>query len=259
MIGAASSMMLLWALAAVGPEAAPPRETRPPALLQPGEDGTFRLLFVGNSLTYSHEMPRMLERLLKQSRVPLERLEVQALPNYGLEDHWNRSQTRRLLAEGDWDVVFLQQGPSATEGRPSLLQFTRRFAEESRRNASGAGVYMVWPSRRRAGDYPAVLANHRRAAAEAGAYLFPVGHAWSRYRDHGDGPDLYGRDGFHPSRVGAYLAALTIWRCFSEMPLAEVDHAQALGRRKRLKPDVAAALGRAVDEAHEAYPRRCRP
>jgi hypothetical protein len=57
-----------------------------------------------------------------------------ALPDYGLEEHWNQSDARRLIAKGGWDVVVLQQGPSALEeSRVLLLKYARLFSEEIKR------------------------------------------------------------------------------------------------------------------------------
>ncbi len=247
-------------LAGLGLSPAGADESIPPETLDPGADGVFDLLFVGNSLTYSNRMPRMLRRLLEQSGVPAGRIEVEALPNYGLEDHWERPRTRRLLADGPWDIVFIQQGPSAGEGRPSLLEYTRRFADEARRSGSRIGVLMVWPSRARAGDYPAVIANHRRAAGENDALIFPAGEAWQRYRAGGAGPRLYGRDGFHPSRLGSYLTALTLWQCFDEGSFGEIDHAAAMGSRRAPDAEVIRRLQAAVDAAYGARDaKRCLP
>ncbi|MBC7929893.1 MAG: hypothetical protein H7Z38_04925 [Rubrivivax sp.] len=72
-----------------------------------------RVLFVGNSLTYANDLPSMIEALAKSSGGKRLKHKSVALPDYGLEEHWNQGDARRLIAKGEWDVVVLQQGPSA--------------------------------------------------------------------------------------------------------------------------------------------------
>ena len=77
-----------------------------------------------------------------------------AKPDYSLEDHWNERDARQAIARG-WDVVVLQQGPSAlTESRVLLVDYAKRFDAEIRKTGARTALYMVWPSRTRRGDFP---------------------------------------------------------------------------------------------------------
>ncbi len=98
-------------------------------IIEPDPEG-LRVLFIGNSLTYANDLPGVLGWMLAQTDVAVGRIESVAFPNYGLEDHWGFSTARGRITEGNFDVVVLQQGPSATEGRPSLLEYSQLFAAE---------------------------------------------------------------------------------------------------------------------------------
>ena len=50
----------------------------------------------------------------------------------------------------------MQQGPSATEGRPSLLEYAEFFADEIRAVGAEPALYMVWPSQARSFDFEGV-------------------------------------------------------------------------------------------------------
>jgi hypothetical protein len=89
----------------------------------PDEDD-FGVLFIGNSLTTSNELPDLVEKLLKEAGVDGVHVDAVAYPNFGLPDHWIQGDARDAIALGGWDVVVMQQGPSATEGRPSLLEYS---------------------------------------------------------------------------------------------------------------------------------------
>jgi hypothetical protein len=166
---------------------------------------------VGNSLTFWNDMPVILELLLETGGVGPLHLEVVAFPNFGLEDHWVEGTARARIALGGWEVVILQQGPSATEGRPSLLEYSDRFAEEIGRVGAQTVLYMVWPDQSRLFDFDGVSDSYETAAQSVDGLLFPAGEAWRSAWTRDAGLALYGPDGFHPSLLGSYLAALVMY------------------------------------------------
>ena len=67
-----------------------------------------RILFIGNSLTYSNDLPAMVCAMARSAGRQAT-CESVAKPDYGLEEHWNEREAREAIARG-WDVVVLQQG-----------------------------------------------------------------------------------------------------------------------------------------------------
>jgi hypothetical protein len=225
-----------------------------PATLVSGEaddDHGLRLLFVGNSLTYTNDLPQMLGKLLEWGGVQVAKIEWEARPDFGLPDHWTSKTTRKAIETGHWDYVILQQGPSATEGRPYLLEYTTLFAEVIRSAGARPAMYMVWPSSQRLRDFPGVADSYRTAASENDALLLPVGEAWIAAWKHDSEIRLYGRDGFHPSRLGTYLAALVMFEQFSERDPRTLP-ARIPGYRKdeELPEALAEVLQQAASEAN---------
>ena len=129
--------------------------------LSPPPEEALSILFVGNSLTYANDMPSMLAGLLEEAAVGPVVVASSSFPNYGLQDHWVDARTRDSIAAGGWDYVVLQQGPSATEGRPSLLHFTARFAQEITAIGARPALYMVWPAASRGNDFDGVVESLR--------------------------------------------------------------------------------------------------
>jgi hypothetical protein len=194
-------MMSLWAMASCG--------SRPTDIdLSKG----VRVLFIGNSLTFTNDLPGLVEALIDSAALGPVTIESITFGNVGLEDHWNRGQAREAIARGGWDVVVLQQGPSATEGRPSLLEYSERFAEEAERVGARVALYMVWPSAARFFDFDGVSESYAMAAGRVNGLLFPAGEAWRVAWESDPSLPLYGRDGFHPSVSGSYLAALVMFQ-----------------------------------------------
>src|SRR5262249_43837600 len=111
--------------------------------------------------------------------------------------------------------VVLQQGPSALpESRVLLVDYARRFAGDARRVGARTAMYMVWPAASRRTDFEGVRLSYAAAAREVGGILLPAGEAWrSAWRRDGR-LELYGADGFHPTPLGSYLAALVMFEAF---------------------------------------------
>ena len=171
-----------------------------------------RILFVGNSLTYQNDLPAMVCLLARSVGRRLV-CESVTLPDYGLEQHWQSGDARKAIATGGWDVVVLQQGPSAMpESRRLLIDYTRRFDAEIKKAGSRTALFMVWPSRQRRGDAAGVSQSYRAAAKAVDALLIPVGEAWQSALTANRDVPLYAPDQFHPSGVGSYLAALVIYQ-----------------------------------------------
>jgi hypothetical protein len=200
-----------------------------------------RVLFIGNSLTYANDLPGIVCTLARASgrRVVCESV---AKPDYGLEEHWNEQDARRAIARG-WDVVVLQQGPSALpESRQLLVTYAKRFDVEIRKAGARTALYMVWPSQSRRGDFSGVSQSYAAAAKAVDGLLLPAGDAWRAAWAIDAKLALYGPDGFHPSLVGSYLAAMVI-------------HAQLFGEPAPAggipgeTADRAGVLQRAVQEA----------
>ncbi len=179
-----------------------------------------RILFIGNSLTYSNDLPAMLCAMARSAGKQVI-CESVAKPDYGLEEHWNEREARQAIARG-WDVVVLQQGPSSLpESRRLLIDYTRRFDKEITKAGARTAMLMVWPSQARPGDFRGVSQSYAAAAKDVGALLLPAGDAWRAAWAVDSKLPLYGPDGFHPSAIGTYLSALVIYeQIFASAPPA---------------------------------------
>jgi len=218
-------------------------------IVGPDEEAT-AILFVGNSLTYTNSLPDLLGSMLGASDVGPVVVGAATYPDYGLMDHWVTGASRTQIAQGGWDVVVLQQGPSATTGRPSLLEYSELFATEIRAGGGVPAMYMVWPSEARSFDFDGVADSYTTAAEEVGGMLFPVGEAWRSAWRLDPGLELYGVDGFHPSAAGTYLAALVMYQQLSgQDPRTLSTNFFSLG----LPADVIETLQAAAAEANDLY------
>src|SRR5262245_60967450 len=84
-------------------------------------ENELRVLCIGNSLTYSNDLPAIVEAMAEASNQKRLVYKTIAFPNFGLQDQWERADAQKAIAGGKWDVVVLQQGPSALEESRKLL------------------------------------------------------------------------------------------------------------------------------------------
>jgi hypothetical protein len=236
---------LLVGLAALLPTVAP--AGRP----APGE----RVLFIGNSLTAANDLPGLVEALSRVTSGPALACRAVVFADHSLEDHWARGDAARAIADGGWSVVVLQQGPSALpESQVLLREYTKRFDAAIRKTGARTALYMVWPSQARMQDFDGVSASYTAAAKDVDGLLLPVGDAWRAAWKRDATLSLYGADGFNPSPLGSYLAALVVYQGLtgrSPIGLPATLHPPAGGAalvvpppQARVLQDVAAAIAR---------------
>lgn len=173
-------------------------------------DSIQTVLFVGNSLTYTNDLPLLVTMLAKEKGVAVE-TEMLAFPNYALEDHWNDGLLQQLIHEKKYDFVVVQQGPSSQEeGRRLLLDYGLKIKTICDEQHTRLAFFMVWPTYANLHHFEKVIKNYTEAATVTGSLLCPVGSAWKKYfSDHND-YSYYGPDGFHPSDKGSKVAASII-------------------------------------------------
>ncbi len=168
------------------------------------------VLFVGNSLTYTNDLPGLVQGLAAAGGVRLQTASV-TFPGYSLADHLEQQDAVRAIAGGGWRVVVLQQGPSAlVESRELLRRDTALFDQRIRAVGGRTALFSVWPESSRQSAFGDVAASYAAAASDVGGIYLPVTQAWLEAWKRDPSLALYSDDGFHPSAQGSYLAALVI-------------------------------------------------
>ena len=164
------------------------------------------MLFIGNSLTYSNNLPATFQRIAASNgrRVITEMI---ASPNFSLEDHLNAGIAKALQKQ-KWDFVVLQQGPSSMDdSRRQLIRDVKAIAALA---SARIAVLMVWPPRERWTALPRVAESHRLAAEAVGGVLIPAGTAIDEAL--AKKLKVFEADGFHPSAAGTRVIALAVYR-----------------------------------------------
>jgi len=186
-----------------------PTQSEPPIVYS---DSAKSILFVGNSLTYYNDLPKLVARIGRDSGIEI-KTEMVAYPNYALEDHWNDGQIQQLIATKKYDFVVVQQGPSSqADGRIMLLDYGARIKNICVPHNTKLAFFMVWPAFSNFHTFDGVINNYTNAAVVTNSLLCPVGKVWKDYFLSTGDYSYYGPDMFHPSQKGSEHAALIIFK-----------------------------------------------
>lgn len=244
------STLLVAAVAAcsLGPSAPP----------GPGpSDADVKVLFVGNSLTSTNDLPGLVAEIAAADGAEWLARQRTA-PGHSLEDHWH-SGAEESVRTAEADFVVLQQGPSSLpQNAEHLARWSAIYAPVIREAGGRPALFMVWPSRRRWHALDAVRASYEGAAESVDGVLAPAGSVWGRLLERDPSLPLTLSDGFHPSRLGTFAAALTIYGSLAEIEPAELPCPELSGtgdQRARLCEAVREELGAtAVPARHVDFP-----
>jgi hypothetical protein len=179
---------------------------------QPAASRVYRVLFIGNSLTEANDLPQQFLQLITGAG---DSADVAAVTRGGfaLVDHAaGLSDAVQVISSRPWDYVVLQQGPSTLPiSRDTLIVGTRLLDKFIRAAGGRTAEFMVWPERSNIGAFDAVRLSYQAAAQAVDGLFLPAGEAWRAAWAVDPSLSLYGPDGFHPSELGTYLAALVIF------------------------------------------------
>lgn len=203
---------------------------------EPEEPKTYRILFIGNSYTYYHDMPTaMFARLVEQAGYQVEvtaitkgahTLEKFADPfdTYGSEVAAALDESRA----GCYDYVILQEQSFRAIGEPaSFYDAVRDLAGRIRAIGAEPVLYATWGYKE---GYSVLqennLTSEQMTWKMAAAYTaigeeldIPVAYVGLAFREmYTTRPlaDVYAADKSHPSTLGSYLAAVTIFSTIFE-------------------------------------------
>lgn len=179
---------------------------------EPSPAGSYRVLFIGNSLTASNDLPGTVAQL---AATVDDTIVVQSVtrPNFAVIDHVNgMSNAVDAIRRGSWDYVVLQQGPTSQQlGRDTLILATKLLQPDIRAAGARTAELMVWPAAQNVAVFDGVLQSCLEAARAVDGVCLPAGQAWREAWAVDPSLAFYGPDGFHPAALGTYLAALVVY------------------------------------------------
>lgn len=214
-----------------------------------GLNKSVRILFVGNSLTYTNDIPALVAELGKADSIRIE-YKTMAQPDYGLDDHLAEGAVQQEIRKGRYDFVVVQQGPSALPESQALLKSAvQKYKALCDKVKSKLALYMVWPSKLRLFDLDNVIYSYHNAANKHNVIVCAAGLAWKKTWAADPGISLYGTDGFHPDLAGSLLAAMVIYGTLTQKHDFSHQYVQNGNWVTAITPAVFAVLKKAASEA----------
>lgn len=215
--------------------------------------GPRRILFIGNSLTAANSMPGMLVALAESAKVAsTPTVDVDWLPDFALIDHWAFGEAQGLIANGHYDVILLQQGPSSVAANRDTLRLAAKLFGDVARAKGGTTVMLsVWPTVNRQADFDRATESYRLAAQDVGGLLVPAGETWRAAWRRNPNLAFYSADGLHPSALGSYAVATSIFAVLYDRPAVGLPAAIRVAGRSTYAFDTATAriVQESADEA----------
>jgi hypothetical protein len=214
-----------------------------------------RVLFVGNSLTYSNDLPAMLVAIAAQAGKTLH-ADALTIPGASLQEHYEAGDVQVELQNGGYQLVIMQQGPSSLpESQMHLREWTRVMDEIIRDAGARPALYMVWPDATRFSFFDAVRRSYSNAALEVDGMFIPAGEAWRAAWRLDPNLSLFASDDFHPSALGTYGVALSMYAAlYQRSPVGlPAQLTLANGRVHRFSTTDARRLQEAAWTAHQQY------
>jgi hypothetical protein len=177
----------------------------------PRDSRTIRVLFVGNSYTYTDDIPWITKQLATAAGESLD-VEMIAPPGATLQYTWEQERVQRRLRESKWDFVVLQeQSIRSVEQPQAAMKYADLFDFEIRRAGAKTILFFIWPRQYQPENYAPLTNTFFRIAKKLDAVVAPVGIAWMNALKENPKLPLYSPDRSHPGPVGSYLAGCVFY------------------------------------------------
>ena len=215
------------------------------------------MLFIGNSLTYSNDLPGVVVAIGRQAGDTIDAWSV-AEPDWAILEHVNSPTTIAAIKSYRWEYVVLQQGPStAGVNRDSLILWSKMIEPTIRSVGAEPALFMVWPDYTRTAFFDACRASYQMAAEAVNGVFMPAGEAWRLAWLQDPTLALYSSDGFHPSALGTYLAALEIFERITGRDARSLPPiALTAGGQLNVPEATVRILQNAAHQANQNFPAR---
>lgn len=205
-----------------------------------------RVLFIGNSYTYTNDLPGMFDALATSLGEDVETA-MSAPGGYTFNLHTQNTTTLNYLAQGDWDYVVLQeqsQLPSfpLAQVESECFPYAAQLVDLARQaNPCVEPVFLMTWGRELGDDqncasWPPVCTyegmqallreRYVRMANDNSASCAPAGAVWREQRAQFPAIGLY-TDGSHPNALGSYIAASSLYSTIFKRSCETASYAPA--------------------------------
>lgn len=188
---------------------------------------TLTVLFVGNSHTYTRNLPHVISIISEGTKTKL-MTKKSAIGAASLSQHWRNERglrTKEIIKEGNFDIVVLQERNMEPVNEPdTVLKYTKLFCDYIKKYGGKPYLYLTWARTNAPQNQEIINRVYSQAAKENDAIVVPVGKAWALAKQLKPEINLHNPDGNHASVIGACLTAYVFVSTITgELPEKLVD------------------------------------
>ena len=198
----------------------------------PKNHQALNVLFIGNSLTSRHNLPKLIADIATSKGRTL-RFITHTKSVAKLQHHTQNPTTFARIRSRKWDYVVLQEQSQLPAFSPEqiaqdMAPYVAQLVDATVQQGATPVFYMTMARKEGdpgnafisaelvtyAGMQTRINNSYYQLAHHHNALTAPVGYSWQWARHHNPALMLYEPDGIHPNLTGAYLAACTFYTSF---------------------------------------------
>ena len=168
-----------------------------------------KVLFVGNSHTFTHDVPSIINKLFIENNEKWEYKEM-TVSGQTLKFHSSREDLFEEIKNGNYDIIILQERASNFDQNLFDEGFEPLYKHIIENSKSHILMYMIWSNESRPEVQKTILESYVNASNKDRVSLASAGIVWDIIRHNHKDITLY-MDGNHATKTGAYLAASTLF------------------------------------------------
>ena len=168
-----------------------------------------KVLFVGNSHTFTHDVPSIINKLFIENNEKWEYKEM-TVSGQTLKFHSSREDLFEEIKNGNYDIIILQERASNFDQNLFDEGFEPLYKHIIENSKSHILMYMIWSNESRPEVQKTILESYVKASNKDRVSLASAGIVWDIIRHNHKDITLY-MDGNHATKTGAYLAASTLF------------------------------------------------
>lgn len=168
-----------------------------------------KVLFVGNSHTFTHDVPSIINELFIENKKNWQYKEM-TVSGETLVFHSKREELLKEINLGDYDIIVLQERASNFSAELFDIGFNALYDYIINNSKSNILMYMIWSNESKPEVQKIITNCYVNAVRKVKVSLAAVGVVWDIIRHNHKEIVLYA-DGNHATKIGAYLAAATIF------------------------------------------------
>ncbi len=201
------------------------------------------ILFIGNSFTFTGDMPAQLVNIAASDGRAPARLRVSAatIPSASLSQDWDQGDALKLLKSRHFDYVVLQEEsawPYRQDVKPTY-DAIGQWVDAARAAGTKPVLFETWADKDGGPSYQpgwicdgmtptaaqAVVAEATdKLAANYGLDVVRVGERFTDIAQTAGAPDLFKDDRHHPSQAGAFVSALMFYKALAGGDATKVSY-----------------------------------